>query len=107
MKARIDNRIEEVEIIDANYNDYAVEVKTIGGKFDGVYAIVEKQDLIKEKKTKRFLVQMQDFNYDTKTYYYKSFGYCETIEEARKLKSKAPSICNTRILDRWTKEYII
>lgn len=106
MKARINNDVVEVKVIDSNYNEHASEVKILSGTFQGKCTIVENEDLIPEKpiKTKRFLVQVPDFSYRTETWKFKAWGYAETIEEAREINRKAWD--GSRILDRWTKEYI-
>ena len=46
VKARINNKIVDVEIIDGNYNDHAKEVKVLNGTFKGKYTIVENNDFI-------------------------------------------------------------
>jgi hypothetical protein len=44
--ARIDNRMMEVIIKDKNYNEDSVEVMINDGQWKGVYAIVNKKDLV-------------------------------------------------------------
>lgn len=105
MKVKIDNNILEVKIINKNYNSECAEVEILEGNHKGVYCIVKKSDLIKPKKTKRFLVQVQDFNYSTGKWSWKNYVYYETIEEARRIKLAYSNI-GSRILDRENNEYI-
>lgn len=44
--ARIDNRLTEVIVKDKNYNEDSVEVMINDGQWKGVYAIVNKKDLV-------------------------------------------------------------
>ncbi|WP_252225345.1 MULTISPECIES: hypothetical protein [unclassified Clostridium] len=46
MKAKIDNKVLRVEMVDSNYNDHASEVRIIEGTFNGRLCIVENTDLI-------------------------------------------------------------
>ena len=105
MKAKIDNKIVEVEVINPKYNDESMEVKLLEGSFKGYNAIVLKRDLIKEKKQKRYCVQVEDFNYITGQWYWKIERYCETEGEAMKIRSKHFNV-KCRILDRTEKKYI-
>lgn len=50
MKAVIDNKILEVEIIKKKYNEYSAEVVIKEGIHTGRYAIVRHKDLIKDPK---------------------------------------------------------
>lgn len=64
MKAKVNNKIVDVEIIDKNYNNESVEVELLSGTFKGCRTIVLKSDLVKEKKPfKRYIIQVKDFNY--------------------------------------------
>jgi DNA-binding transcriptional regulator YhcF (GntR family) len=111
MKAKIDNKILNVRIINANYNEYAVECEILEGNFKGAYTIVENTDLIKEKKNFRYYVQRTqepDLNERRKT---TTKRKCETLEEAKKVKSKYvdcnhSNIYSYKILDRITGEYL-
>lgn len=46
MKAKIDNKVLRVEMVDNNYNDHASEVRILDGTFAGRLCIVENTDLI-------------------------------------------------------------
>lgn len=46
LKAKIDNNVVSVKIIDSNYNDYAKEVIIMEGTHKGRYAIVENDNII-------------------------------------------------------------
>ena len=43
--ARVNNKILKVLVVDANYNDHAVEAKILEGSFKGVPIIIENRDL--------------------------------------------------------------
>lgn len=108
MKAKIDNKIVEVKVINPKYNNDSVEVELLEGSFKGFNAVVLKKDLIKEvkeKKQKRYCIQVEDFNYTTRRWYWKVERYCETEEEAFKIANKLFNI-KRRILDRVEKRYI-
>lgn len=51
MKAKIDNNIVTVKMVNANYNDHASEVQILEGTHKGNYTIVENTDIIEEVKT--------------------------------------------------------
>lgn len=48
MKAKIDNKVLEVEVIKMNYNESSAEVAIKEGNHIGCYAIVRHEDLIKD-----------------------------------------------------------
>ena len=65
MKANIDNKVLEVKVIDANYNENSVEVELLEGNFKGYRAIVKKEDLVQETKkasAKLEVVKFEDEN---------------------------------------------
>lgn len=105
MRALIDNKIQKIRIVNLNYNDDSVEVELLDGAFKGAYAIVSKSDLIKERKQKRFCVQIQDFNYVTGKWHWKVYYYCETEKEAMKHRIKYSNI-RSRIFDRVEGKYL-
>ena len=51
MKAKIDNNIVTVKMVNANYNDHACEVQILEGTHKGNYTIVENTDIIEDVKT--------------------------------------------------------
>jgi len=51
MKAKIDNKIVTVKMVNANYNDHACEVQIVNGQWKGNYTIVENADIIEKVKT--------------------------------------------------------
>lgn len=48
MKAKIDNKVLEVEVIKMDYNEESAEVVIREGNHNGCYTIVRQKDLIKE-----------------------------------------------------------
>lgn len=64
MKAKIDNKIVTVKMINANYNDTSAEVELLEGTFQGRRAIVNKCDIIKEVKTIKDLEKLITNNID-------------------------------------------
>lgn len=46
MKAKIDDNVWSVKIIDSNYDDDKIEVKILDGQFQGKNCIINKSDLI-------------------------------------------------------------
>lgn len=62
VKAKINNRIVDVEIINAEYNDHAVEVKSVDDNYaKDVPFIVEKHDIIKISAKNKY--KMADVEY--------------------------------------------
>lgn len=61
IKAKINNKILSVKIVDNKYNNHAKEVVILEGAFQGKYTIVENSDFIRETKTNRYYVQQTDF----------------------------------------------
>jgi hypothetical protein len=108
MKAKIDNKILKVRIINNNYNDHAKEVEILEGTFMGVYTIVKNKDFIEDKKEYRYYLQRTETEYTKcKTITLKKF---ETLEDAQKMKKKCDhsnhsNIYSYRILDRKDRVY--
>jgi hypothetical protein len=69
MKANINNQILDVEVINANYNNHASEVKILEGTFSGKCTIVENTDLVADKYT----VSFKSKSYNTESKYERTF----------------------------------
>lgn len=106
IKAKVDNNVVAVKVIDPNYSDHAIEVQMEEGIFKGAYCIVKKEDIVKKKITNRYCIQVNDFNYKTGKWSFKAYKYCETIEECKKF-TRHFGYREYRILDRMTKEYFM
>lgn len=95
MKAKINNQILRVQIINNNYNDHAVEVKILEGTFSGKCAIVEKADLI----TSKYTLKAECKKYESEDSYERSLdnsNYYRTLDFDLSVKSE----------DKETAEYI-
>lgn len=92
MKAKIDNRVTEVQIINEYYNEHAVEVKIAEGLHKGNFCIVEKKDLVKEKKQKKFKMSNVEYHKGVSM----SFGEYKVIWAATIGEIELASHCNTK-----------
>jgi len=63
MKAKVDNRVVLVQIVNENYNEHAVEAVIQEGSHKGIYTIIEKHDLLDEKQPKKLKYKMLDVEY--------------------------------------------
>jgi len=112
MKAKIDNNILEVKVINSNYNDHAKEVEILEGIFKGVYAIVENHDFIIEQPTnKNFRYYVQRSEQCENKRKTATIKKCETLEESKQIKarhdkSNHSNIYSYYILDRMENERI-
>ncbi|WP_346938135.1 hypothetical protein [uncultured Clostridium sp.] len=64
MKAKIDNKIVTIKMVNANYNESSAEVELLEGTFQGRRAIVNKCDIIEEIKTIKQLETLVRNNID-------------------------------------------
>lgn len=100
MKAKINNNILEVRIINSNYNDHAKEIEILEGTFKGVYAIVENNDFIIEQPTKkyfRYYVQRSEQGGDIFKKKTTTIKKCETLKEAKQVKAKHDNVNHSNI----------
>lgn len=92
MKAKIDNKVTGIVVINENYNEHAVEAKITDGIHAGMYCIVEKKDLIKERKQKKY--RMSDVEYHKGVSMF--MGEYKTIWAATIGRIELASHCNTK-----------